>query len=304
MSFIDFGEKIEVKISEPLSKHSTLRIGGCADYAVFPKNVDELIFAINVCKNQEKRYIVVGNGSNLLFDDQGFCGVVIFTTKMCSCEYIHRDGAVYLKTECGKMLTELAGEAGKKHSLSGLEFAYGIPGTVGGAVYMNAGAYGGQMSDVIFETEYLDTSDGTINMLSNVEQRLAYRYSVFQEHPEYIIVATTLRLTEGDSEKIFELMNKNMSSRKEKQPLDLPNAGSTFKRPGENIFVGKLIQDAGLKGYTVGGAQISEKHAGFTVNIGGATSRDVLALIEHTKTVIFEKYGVVLESEIIYVPYN
>lgn len=304
MSFIDFGEKIEVKINEPLSKHSTFRIGGCAEYAVFPKNVDELIFAINVCKNQEKRYIIVGNGSNLLFDDQGFCGVVIFTTKMCSCEYIHRDGAVYLKTECGKMLTELAGEAGKKHSLSGLEFAYGIPGTVGGAVYMNAGAYGGQMSDVIFETEYLDTSDGTINMLSNVEQRLAYRYSVFQEHPEYIIVATTLRLTEGDSEKIFELMNKNMSSRKEKQPLDLPNAGSTFKRPGENIFVGKLIQDAGLKGYTVGGAQISEKHAGFTVNIGGATSRDVLSLIEHTKTVILEKYGVVLESEIIYVPYN
>ena len=304
MSFIDFGEKIEVKRDEPLFKHSTFRVGGCAEYAVFPKNAVELIFALNVCKNQGKRYIVTGNGSNLLFDDQGFCGVVIFTTKMCSCEYIHKDGTVYVKAECGKMLTELAGEAGKKHSLAGLEFAYGIPGTVGGAVYMNAGAYGGQMSDVIFETEYFDTSDGKIKTFSTEDQKLSYRHSIFQEHREYIILSTTLKLSVGDAEEIFNLMNKNMGARKEKQPLELPNAGSTFKRPGENIFVGKLIEDAGLKGYTVGGAQISEKHAGFTVNIGGATCADVLSLIEHTKSVILEKYGVVLESEIIHVPYN
>ena len=304
MSFIDFGDKIEVKKDEPLYKHSTFRIGGCAQYAVFPKNSDELIFALNVCKNQGLRYIVAGNGSNLLFDDRGFDGIVILTTKMCSCEYIHKDGAVYIKAECGRMLTELAGEAGKKHSLSGLEFAYGIPGTIGGAVYMNAGAYGGQMSDVIFSTDYIDTIDGKIKTFSAEQQNLSYRHSIFQEHPEYVIISTTLKLTEGNAEEIFGLMNRNMSSRKEKQPLELPNAGSTFKRPGENVFVGKLIEDSGLKGYTVGGAQISLKHAGFTVNIGGATSADVLSLIEHTKSVIFERYGVKLESEIIYVPYN
>ena len=304
MSFIDFGDKIEVKKDEPLFKHSTFRIGGCAQYAVFPKSAEELIFALNVCKNQGKRYIVAGNGSNLLFDDRGFDGVVIFTTKMCTCEYIHKDGAVYVKADCGKMLTELSGEAGKKHSLSGLEFAYGIPGTVGGAVYMNAGAYGGQMSDIIFSTDFIDTADGEIKTISAEEHNLSYRHSIFQEHPEYVVISTTLKLTECDAEVIFALMNKNMTSRKEKQPLELPNAGSTFKRPGENIYVGKLIEDSGLKGYTVGGAQISVKHAGFTVNIGGATSADVLSLIEHTKSVILENYGVKLESEIIYIPYN
>ena len=304
MSYIDFGDVIEVKKDEPLYKHSTFRIGGCAKYAVFPKNTDELVFALNVCKNNAIKYIICGNGSNLLFDDEGFCGAVIFTTKMCSCEYIHKNGAVFLKVECGKSLTELAGEAGKKHSLTGLEFAYGIPGTVGGAVYMNAGAYGGQMSDVIFETEYLDTVSGKLMVASNADQRLSYRHSMFQEHPEYVVTSATLKLSRGNAEEVFALMSKNMNSRKEKQPLELPNAGSTFKRPAENIFVGKLIEEAGLKGHTVGGAQISEKHAGFTVNIGGASSRDVLSLIEYVKSVVLEKYGVVLESEIIHVPFN
>lgn len=304
MSFIDFGETIEIKTNEPLYKHSTFRIGGNAEYAIFPKNTDELIYALNVCKNQGKRYIVVGNGSNLLFDDNGFNGVVIFTSRMDSCEYIYKDESVYIKSYCGKMLTELASEAGKKHSLSGLEFAYGIPGTVGGAVYMNAGAYGGQMSDIIVETEYFDANDGHIKKLTLEEQNLSYRHSIFQDHHEYIIISTTLKLTKGNPEETFALMNKNLNARRDKQPLELPNAGSTFKRPGENIFVGKLIQDAGLKGYTVGGAQISEKHAGFTVNIGGATSSDVLELIDHVKNVIAEKYDVALESEIIYIPYN
>ena len=304
MRIIDFGEKMDVRRDEPLCKHSTFRIGGCAEYAVFPRSVDELVFALNVCKNQGIRYIVAGNGSNLLFSDEGFCGVVIFTSKMSSCEYVHKDGAVYVKVECGKSLTELASEAGKKHSLSNLEFAYGIPGTVGGAVYMNAGAYGGQMSEVIVETEYFDLSDGKIKIISKDEQNPSYRHSIFQEHPEYIVVSTTLRLTPGNAEEIFALMSKNMSSRKEKQPLELPNAGSVFKRPADNIFPGKLIEDAGLKGYTVGGAQVSEKHAGFIVNIGGATSRDVLLLIEHVKQTVFEKNAIMLECEIIFIPYN
>ena len=303
MNSIDFGEKLEVKISEPLSKHSTLRIGGCADYALFPKNNEELIYALNSCKNRGFRFTVAGNGSNLLFDDRGYRGAVIFTTKMNSCEYIHSD-SVFVKVGCGKSLTELAGDAGRKHALSGLEFAYGIPGTVGGAVYMNAGAYGGQISDVVIETEYYDSTDGKIKKLSATDHDFSYRHSIFQEHKEFIILSTLIKLTEGNAEAIFALMNKNMNSRKEKQPLELPNAGSTFKRPGENIFVGKLIEESGLKGYSIGGAQISEKHAGFTVNIGGATSSDILALIDHVKTVIYEKYQVTLESEIIYVPHE
>ena len=303
MSFIDFGEEIDVKINEPLSKHSTLRIGGCADYAVFPKNLDEFKFALHTCKHRGIRFIVVGNGSNLLFDDKGYRGAVIFTTKMNSCEYIHKD-AIYVRVECGKSLTELAGEVGKKHSLSGLEFAYGIPGTVGGAIYMNAGAYGGQMSDIVVESTYLDINDAQIKTFSATEHDFSYRHSLFQEHSDFIIISTTLRLLSGNTEEIFALMSKNMNSRKDKQPLELPNAGSTFKRPGNNVFVGKLIEESGLKGYSIGGAQISEKHAGFTVNMGGATSADVLALINHVKAVIYDKYGVTLESEIIYVPYE
>lgn len=303
MCNIDFGKEIEIKINEPLSKHSSFRIGGGAKYALFPRDREELIFAINTCINRGEKYLIVGNASNLLFDDKGFDGVAIFTTKMTATEYIHKNDGVYIKAECGKSLTELASEAGKKHSLQGLEFAYGIPGTVGGAVYMNAGAYGGQMSDVVLETEAYDVKAQKIVTLKCDEHKFSYRHSLFAQEKEFIVLSTTMKLSQGDAEEIFTKMTKNMTSRKEKQPLELPNAGSTFKRPGENIFVGKLIEEAGLKGYTVGGAQISEKHAGFTVNKGGATSEDVRSVIEHTKAVILEKYGVMLESEIIYIPF-
>ena len=303
MCNIDFGKEIEIKINEPLSKHSSFRIGGGAKYALFPRDREELIFAINTCINRGEKYLIVGNASNLLLDDKGFDGVAIFTAKMTATEYIHKNDGVYIKAECGKSLTELASEAGKKHSLQGLEFAYGIPGTVGGAVYMNAGAYGGQMSDVVLETEAYDVKAQKIVTLKGDEHKFSYRHSLFAEEKELVVLSTTMKLSQGDAEEIFAKMTKNMTSRKEKQPLELPNAGSTFKRPGENIFVGKLIEEAGLKGYSIGGAQISEKHAGFTVNKGGATSDDVRAVIEHTKAVILEKYGVMLESEIIYIPF-
>jgi len=303
MCNIDFGRDIEIKINEPLSKHSSFRIGGGAKYALFPKNREELIFAVNTCIQRHKKFLIVGNASNLLFDDNGFDGVVIFTTKMDNTEYIHKNDGVYIKAECGKSLTELASEVGKKHSLQGLEFAYGIPGTVGGAVYMNAGAYGGQMSDVVVETEAYDFKAQRVVTVTGEEHKFSYRHSLFGETPRLIVLSTTVKLSLGDAEEIFAKMYKTMTSRKEKQPLELPNAGSTFKRPGENIFVGKLIEDAGLKGYSVGGAQISEKHAGFTVNRGGATSSDVRSVIEHTKAVVLEKYGVSLETEIIYIPY-
>lgn len=293
---------IEIKENEPLAKHSSFKIGGPSRFAIFPQNKDELVSVLKEIKNCSYKYKIIGNGSNILFDDKGFDGIIIFTKRVSDIQYIRRGDKTLLRADCGKSLTELAGEAGKKHSLTGLEFAYGIPGTVGGAVYMNAGAYGGQMSDVVIETEYFDTNDGEIKKINAEDHKFDYRHSVFADHPEYIILSTTLELKEGNAEDIFSTMTKNMTSRKEKQPLEYPNAGSTFKRPSGH-FAGKLIEDSGLKGYTVGGAQISQKHAGFTINVGGATSADVLSLIEHTKKTVKENFGVELESEIIYLPY-
>lgn len=298
---LDFNT-IEIKENEPLAKHSSFKIGGPAKIAVFPKNKDELISILKEINNCNYKYKIIGNGSNILFDDKGFDGIIIFTKYLTDTEYIHRGDSTLINVACGKSLTELASEAGKKHSLTGLEFAYGIPGTVGGAVFMNAGAYGGQMSDIVKETEYFDTSCGEIKKLPLEEHDFDYRHSVFADHPEYIVLSTTLELKEGNAEVILDAMTKNMMSRREKQPLEYPNAGSTFKRPAGH-FAGKLIEDCGLKGYTVGGAQVSEKHAGFTVNIGGATSADVLAVIKHSKDVVFDKFGVELESEIIFLPY-
>ena len=304
MNDIDFGNSIEIRNNEPLYKHSSFRIGGNAKYALFPYSREELIYALNTCRQKKINYIIVGNASNILFDDKGFYGAVIFTEKLNSTEYIYKNDYVYLRAECGKMLTELSSDAGKKHCLSGLEFAYGIPGTVGGAIYMNAGAYGGQMSDIVVETEYYDVNTGKISTLDFEGHDFRYRHSLFADKSEYVVISTLLKLKNGNAEQIFDVMNKNMSSRKEKQPLEFPNAGSTFKRPGEKIYVGKLIEDAGLKGFSIGGAQISEKHAGFLINRGGATSNDVISLIEYVKTVISEKYDVSLECEIIYVPYK
>lgn len=301
---IDFcsQNKIELKENEPLSKHSSFKVGGPAKLAIFPNNKEQLISVIRELKEKNERYIVVGNGSNILFDDTGFNGAIVFTKKLTDIEYLHlKDGKEQIRVDCGYSLTNLASEAGKKHLLTGLEFAYGIPGSVGGAIYMNAGAYGGEISDVVVKSEYFDTLTGEIKTLSADEHKFSYRHSFFAEHPELIILNTTLELTQGDGEEIYAKMQKNMSSRREKQPLEYPNAGSTFKRP-EGHFAGKLIEDAGLKGYTVGGAQISEKHAGFIINRGGATSKDILDLIEYIKDVVDKKFNVSLECEIIYVP--
>ena len=300
---LDFASKIEIRENEPLSRHSSFKIGGNAKIAVFPKSRDELIEVLKGVQNCRYKYRVIGNGSNMLFDDRGFDGIIIFTGHVSDTEYIHGSEGTLIRVCCGRSLTALADEVGKKHSLSGLEFAYGIPGTVGGAVYMNAGAYGGQMSDVVVETEYFDPADGEIKTARGEEHKFDYRHSIFADHPEYIIISTVLNLREGNAEDIFAVMTKNMTSRREKQPLEYPNAGSTFKRPVGH-FAGKLIEDCGLKGYTVGGAQISEKHAGFTINVGGATSEDVLSLIKHTRETVKETFGVHLESEIIYLPYN
>ena len=301
MSFA-FDKQIEIRENEPLCKHSSFKIGGNASFAAFPKNEEELVSVINTAKNNKIKFLVVGNGSNLLFDDEGFDGIVIFTKHLSFVEYLHRRDSTLIEVGCGKSLTELASDAGKKHLLTGLEFAYGIPGSVGGAVYMNAGAYGGQMSDLVISTKYYDTQTNEIVTISAPDHRFDYRHSIFAEHPEYVILSTTLEMKEGDPEQILAQMSKNMDARREKQPLELPNAGSTFKRPGGGLFAGKLIEDSELKGYTIGKAQVSTKHAGFIVNLGGARCADVLAVIRHIKETVLKNFGVELESEIIYVP--
>ncbi len=301
MSFA-FDKQIEIRENEPLCKHAYFKIGGHASFAAFPKTEEELLSVIDTAKTNKIKFFIAGNGSNLLFDDGGFDGVVIFTKHLSFVEYLHRRDSTLIEVGCGKNLTELASEAGKKHMLTGLEFAYGIPGSVGGAVYMNAGAYGGQISDLVAKTKYYDTQKNEIVTLSAPDHCFDYRHSIFAEHPEYIVLSTTLEMKEGDPEQILAQMTKNMEARREKQPLELPNAGSTFKRPGGGLFAGKLIEDSGLKGYTVGKAQVSTKHAGFTVNLGGASCADVLAVIAHTKETVLKNFGVELESEIIYVP--
>lgn len=302
MGKISFENDIEARENELLSRHSTFRTGGEADLAIFPKDRAELLSALSVLRERGERYTVIGNGSNILFDDNGYRGAVIFTKNMNRVEYIHKPDGTHIRAECGKMLTELAYEAGKKHILTGLEFAYGIPGTLGGAVYMNAGAYGGQMSDVVVESECFDTAAEKIITISAAEHEFGYRKSVFEKNKDLVHLTSTITLREGDREEIFALMDKNMNSRREKQPLEYPSAGSTFKRPGEGVFAGKLIEDAGLKGKRVGGAEVSEKHAGFIINRGKASSRDILGLIDVVKKAVYESSGYTLECEIVYIP--
>lgn len=292
-----------IKHNEPLCKYCTLGIGGDAKIAYFPESISEFCDILKQLKAQGERYIVVGNGSNLLFDDNGFDGAVIFTRSMNGVQYMYKLDCVYITAECGKLLTGLSNEVGKKHSLTGFEFAYGIPATVGGAVFMNAGAYGGQMSDIVVSTLAFDLEKTDIVTIEGEAHHFAYRHSVFEENKNLIVLSTTLCLHNGDAQTISEKMDANMQSRKDKQPLEYPSAGSTFKRP-EGYFAAKLIDDCGLKGFTVGGAQISKKHAGFAINAGGATSKDMLGLMDKVKNTVFEKFGVMLEAEVIYVPYK
>ena len=283
---------VEWEQNLPLSKHSSFHIGGAADLAVFPTSSDALCRVLAVLRKQDLPVLVIGNGSNVVFADEGYRGVVVFTGK-CR-EITINDGTVC--ADAGVSLSALAARV-RDESLSGLEFAFGIPGTLGGAVYMNAGAYGGSMSDVCVKTEYYDLETGKVSRLCEGEQCFGYRTSIYQKHPERIILGATLKLQKGDREAISKTMSAYKEKRQATQPLDKPNAGSVFKRP-EGYFAGKLIEDCGLKGLTVGGAQVSQKHAGFIVNVGGATCEDVKRLIDQIKTTVLQQTGVELECEI------
>ncbi len=269
-----------------MKNHTTFKIGGNAEIVLLPETVPEMV---EIIKNTENP-LVLGKGSNVLVSDGGIKGIVVITEKITG---LSIDGNV-IKADCGVMLSKIANHA-LENSLEGFEFASGIPGTLGGAVLMNAGAYGGEMKDVIKSVTYCDEK-GEAFTIDNKECDFAYRHSFFSDKKLYILSAE-IELKKGDKEEIRFKMNDFNSRRKEKQPLNFPSAGSTFKRP-EGYFAGKLIGDSGLKGFMSGGAQVSEKHAGFVINTGNATCKDVLDVIKHCKKTVLEKFGVELETEV------
>lgn len=287
-------EKFNTIIQEnlPLAKHSSFKIGGPADLAAFPRTKEELASLLALAKEKNIRTLVVGHASNMLFDDAGFRGLVIFTTAMKTVQW----GEDFVEADAGASLTAIAGEAARR-GLSGLEFAYGIPATVGGAVYMNAGAYGSEIACALTESTYYGENGIAARPLE--EHGFSYRKSIYQESGE-IVLSARFSLKKGDAEEIKKLCEDRMAARKEKQPLEFPSAGSVFKRP-EGHFAGALIEQCGLKGHRIGGAEVSEKHAGFIINRGGATSRDVLSLIEYIRAEVMKVFGVYLETEVIHI---
>lgn len=280
-----------VRRQEPMSLHTTFRIGGPADLFVMPGSIQAVADSIRICKETQTPYAVIGNGSNLLVSDAGYRGVIIQIGR--NLNQITGNGEE-IRAQAGAMLSVIAKTA-LLESLTGFEFASGIPGTLGGAVVMNAGAYGGEMKDVLTEVTVL-TREGEIRTIPAEKLELGYRTSLAAKNG-WIILEAVLRFQKGDAEAIRSRMEELKVQRVTKQPLDLPSAGSTFKRP-EGYFAGKLIMDAGLRGFTVGGAQISEKHCGFVVNKGGATAEDVRNLICAVQKKVQEDAGVKLEPEV------
>lgn len=276
---------------EPMRKHTTFRIGGNADIFVRPESKEQIAEILRLCREQDVPYFILGNGSNLLVGDRGFRGVVI--NIMDNMNDIKVDDGI-IKAQAGAMLIKVS-RAARDNSLTGLEFASGIPGTIGGAIYMNAGAYGGEMKDVVTKVTAMD-AEGEIYTFGVDELEFSYRHSVIQQR-DLIVLDVTMELAAGDQKSIDDRMSELAVARRTKQPLEYPSAGSTFKRP-EGYFAGKLIMDAGLCGYRVGDAQVSEKHCGFVVNRGNATADDVIKLIDDVKAKVSEEYDVVLEPEV------
>ena len=280
-----------VKLQEPMSRHTTFRIGGPADFYLCPHSTKEVQEIVEICKEEKLPYFVLGNGSNLLVSDKGYRGVVVQLWKNFS-DITVKDCCIQAKA--GALLSKVATEA-LEAGLTGMEFASGIPGTIGGAAFMNAGAYGGEMKDIIKSVKVLDTQ-GEVRVLPKEELKMGYRTSIVKEKG-YTVLSVELELSKGNREEIRNTMEDLKERRTSKQPLEMPSAGSTFKRP-EGYFAGKLIMDSGLRGFSVGGAQVSEKHCGFVVNKGGATAMDVLNLIREVQRKVKEQFGVDLETEV------
>ena len=289
--FCDLLGEERVFTGEAMSRHTTFKIGGPADYFLMPDKDTDVGCIVKICKESAIPYFILGNGSNLLVGDGGYRGAVIQIYKNMSAVTVE---GTEITVQAGALLSSVAAAA-KNAALTGFEFAGGIPGTMGGAVVMNAGAYGGEMKDVLTEVTVMD-EEGEIVTLPADKLELGYRTSIIKT-AGYIVLKAKLQLKEGNPEVIRETMKDLTIRRTTKQPLEYPSAGSTFKRP-EGYFAGKLIMDSGLAGYQVGGAQVSEKHCGFVINAGGATARDVRTLMDNVRDIVYKKYGVTLEPEV------
>ena len=283
--------KEQILEEEPMKKHTTFRIGGPAEYLILPQTAEEIADVVKLCRQEEIPWYIVGNGSNLLVADEGVRGVVIQLLR--NFNQIQVEGC-QIRMQAGAQNAAVAKRA-LDASLTGFEFAAGIPGTIGGAVVMNAGAYGGEMKDILKEVTVLD-QNGMIRTIPAEELELGYRTSIIARKG-YVVLEAVIVLKTGDPKEIKAAIDDLKEKRVTKQPLEYPSAGSTFKRP-EGYFAGKLIMDAGLRGFSVGGAQISEKHCGFVINKGNATAKDVTELMDETKKIVMEKFGVALEPEV------
>ncbi len=293
-SLIDLCRKngIQYKENEPLADYTTMKIGGKCDILVSPEDEEAISAIIKLCRNENIPFFVLGRGSNVLVHDNGYHGCIIYLCKSTS--HIEVNGDTITATAGAGLIAVC--RCALEHSLTGLEFAYGIPGSVGGALYMNAGAYGGEMKDVVTSCRYID-ENGDIRTMSISEMDLSYRHSCFSGR-NCIITSVTMELKQGNKDEIRAKMEELMQKRRDKQPLEFPSCGSTFKRP-EGYFAAALIEECGLKGCTVGGAQVSEKHSGFVINRGGASYDDVMQLVAHIKKTVFEQKGVELECEML-----
>ncbi len=281
----------KVRINEPMNRHTTFRIGGPADYFLLPSSGEEIRGILEICKEESLPYFILGNGSNLLVSDEGYRGVIIQLYRNYG--GITVEGTT-VRAGAGVLLSQIAATA-RNASLTGFEFAGGIPGTLGGAVVMNAGAYGGELKDVLKEATVMD-GDGNIFTVPVENLAMGYRTSLVKT-AGYLVLEAVITLKKGNQEIIRETMKELTEKRVSKQPLEYPSAGSTFKRP-EGYFAGKLIMDAGLRGYQVGGAQVSEKHCGFVINKENATATDVCRLMDDVKEKVQKQFGVTLEPEV------
>ncbi len=287
-------EKHHIVYSEnsTLAELTTFKVGGPASMVLYPETIEQCAYVLKLAKEQGKKLIYLGNGSNMLGSDRGCEDWILKTDRLAELTMVS-DGII--RVGAGVKTVKVSSFAAKS-GYTGFEFAHGIPGTVGGAVFMNAGAYGGSMDQVVLRTHYLDDC-GNPCVLSKEDHDFGYRKSFFMQHPSYLIIGVELQLQKGETKEILALIDDLQQRRRDKQPLEYPSGGSTFKRP-EGYFAGKLIEDAGLKGYTIGGAQVSAKHAGFIINFDHATGDDVRALIAHVQKTVFEQFGVNLECEI------
>lgn len=281
-----------VRYDEPLKNHTTFKIGGNCIALIEPREVSDIVETIKICRENNIKFFVIGNGSNLLVPDEGYNGVIIKLKGEFSTIQVEGE---YLIVNSGAKLSEVYTVA-YENSLTGFEFASGIPGTIGGAIYMNAGAYGGEMKDIVESVEVLDLDNFELRELKNEELEFSYRKSIIQRK-NYIVTIIKLKLQKGNKEEINAVYEDLRERRNSKQPLNFGSAGSTFKRP-EGHFASKLIEDAGLKGYHINDAWVSEKHSGFIVNKGNASFKEVMELIEYVQNVVFEKFGVKLETEV------